>query len=61
MGWARKYKDILLDHESLWLEAASEDHTNVCNTVATKIREFQLERNMVDEEPNDLDAVSWIV
>lgn len=61
MGWARKYKDILLDHESEWLEAKGEDRTKVCDVVAVKIREFRLEKKMVDEEPNDLEEVCRLI
>jgi hypothetical protein len=61
MGWARKYKDILLDYESEWLEAQGEDRTKVCDAVAVKIREFRLEKKMADEEPNDLEEVSRLI
>jgi hypothetical protein len=58
MGWVRKYKDILLDHESAWLEAKGEDRTKVCDTVAVKVHEFRLEKGMADEEPSELEEVS---
>lgn len=61
MGWAHKYKDILLDRESEWLEASGEDRTKVCDAVAVKIREFRLEKKMADEEPNDLEEVSRLI
>lgn len=59
MGWVRKYKDILLNHETQWLDANDENRTKLCQAVAVKIREFRLEKQMSDEEPNGLEEVSW--
>lgn len=59
MGWARKYRDILYDHEFLWLEASgAEERVKVCHVVAGKIREFRVEREMEGNEPERLEEVS---
>ena len=58
MGWVRKYKDILLNHETEWLDADGENRTKVCKAVALEIREFRQEKQIPDKEPNGLEEVS---
>jgi hypothetical protein len=60
MGWVRKYKDILLNHESEWLDADGENRMKVCQAVAVKICEFRQEKQMAGEEPNGLEEVSGL-
>jgi len=40
------------------VDADSENRTKVCQAAAVKIREFREEKQMSDDEPNDLEEVS---